>query len=468
MAYVPLYELLPEIADNETRVITVLENDLGIPPSEYGIVELYCNDKNCDCRRVLLNVTTSHNMETVAVISFGWESIEYYKKWMKMGGDRKLSSEELFMLEELKGPSLDFSSPPNEYSIYMLEMIKDYILTDEEYVNRIKEHYKLFRRKVEEIHTGRAISKKIGRNDPCPCGSGKKHKKCCLGKDIIFTEEAVKHPSSTNASDVLDDDVDEELEDIDFGDDFLLEMMDAFQQLSLDIRMRALKKKSHIIEYQKARKLHSEIVNSMMDDYYNGKFEQRIETNTGLSKNDLQDSAPDNYLFYESNFDLNNPVSLMAFQDMVTYKPAENMNSLTEEYIAKKRYRREDKKEFLQSMLESRLGLFQIVDTDEREGYVWLEDIFTGEKVQIIDIALSGVQDIEPQYIYTRIITYNGFSFGSGLNFVFKKTNPFIKKFIRQEKKNFSRKGEFPRFLQLYNQYIKNEDSVHTRTNVVK
>jgi uncharacterized protein YecA (UPF0149 family) len=26
-------------------------------------------------------------------------------------------------------------------------------------------------------------SKKIGRNDPCPCGSGKKYKKCCLNKD---------------------------------------------------------------------------------------------------------------------------------------------------------------------------------------------------------------------------------------------------------------------------------------------
>ena len=23
--------------------------------------------------------------------------------------------------------------------------------------------------------------KKVGRNDPCPCGSGKKHKKCCGG-----------------------------------------------------------------------------------------------------------------------------------------------------------------------------------------------------------------------------------------------------------------------------------------------
>lgn len=26
------------------------------------------------------------------------------------------------------------------------------------------------------------VSKKIRRNDPCPCGSGKKYKKCCLGK----------------------------------------------------------------------------------------------------------------------------------------------------------------------------------------------------------------------------------------------------------------------------------------------
>jgi uncharacterized protein YecA (UPF0149 family) len=23
------------------------------------------------------------------------------------------------------------------------------------------------------------VGVKVGRNDPCPCGSGKKHKKCC-------------------------------------------------------------------------------------------------------------------------------------------------------------------------------------------------------------------------------------------------------------------------------------------------
>jgi uncharacterized protein YchJ len=34
------------------------------------------------------------------------------------------------------------------------------------------------------IHTGTGDKRKekIGRNDPCPCGSGKKYKKCCLDK----------------------------------------------------------------------------------------------------------------------------------------------------------------------------------------------------------------------------------------------------------------------------------------------
>lgn len=31
----------------------------------------------------------------------------------------------------------------------------------------------------------------IGRNSPCPCGSGKKHKKCCLGKDNVIDMPAV-------------------------------------------------------------------------------------------------------------------------------------------------------------------------------------------------------------------------------------------------------------------------------------
>jgi uncharacterized protein len=26
--------------------------------------------------------------------------------------------------------------------------------------------------------------RQAGRNDPCPCGSGKKYKRCCLGKQL--------------------------------------------------------------------------------------------------------------------------------------------------------------------------------------------------------------------------------------------------------------------------------------------
>lgn len=32
----------------------------------------------------------------------------------------------------------------------------------------------------KKLHTPRIKKNKIGRNDPCPCGSGKKYKHCCL------------------------------------------------------------------------------------------------------------------------------------------------------------------------------------------------------------------------------------------------------------------------------------------------
>ena len=40
-----------------------------------------------------------------------------------------------------------------------------------------KEERVAIRKQFNEDH--RAVSTKVGRNDPCPCGSGKKYKKCC-------------------------------------------------------------------------------------------------------------------------------------------------------------------------------------------------------------------------------------------------------------------------------------------------
>lgn len=33
---------------------------------------------------------------------------------------------------------------------------------------------------LDSLLGGKAVRKKVGRNDPCPCGSGLKFKKCCL------------------------------------------------------------------------------------------------------------------------------------------------------------------------------------------------------------------------------------------------------------------------------------------------
>ncbi len=41
---------------------------------------------------------------------------------------------------------------------------------------------RMFEEKKTEATIPAPITRKVGRNEPCPCGSGKKHKKCCLGK----------------------------------------------------------------------------------------------------------------------------------------------------------------------------------------------------------------------------------------------------------------------------------------------
>ena len=44
------------------------------------------------------------------------------------------------------------------------------------------------------MKTERRNRKKVGRNDPCPCGSGKKYRKCCLGKALLPSQ----NPPSTD------------------------------------------------------------------------------------------------------------------------------------------------------------------------------------------------------------------------------------------------------------------------------
>ncbi|MEG0918911.1 MAG: SEC-C metal-binding domain-containing protein [Anaerovoracaceae bacterium] len=61
----------------------------------------------------------------------------------------------------------------------MLKADADYLFTLEQWDSILTEDRKM--EIVDEYRRSRTVVKgeKIGRNDPCPCGSGKKYKKCC-------------------------------------------------------------------------------------------------------------------------------------------------------------------------------------------------------------------------------------------------------------------------------------------------
>jgi uncharacterized protein len=47
------------------------------------------------------------------------------------------------------------------------------------------EHWLPYRRAVYERHVAKTLQTKVGRNEDCPCGSGKKYKKCCGAASVL-------------------------------------------------------------------------------------------------------------------------------------------------------------------------------------------------------------------------------------------------------------------------------------------
>jgi len=142
MPYVSFYEHLPEIAERETRTITILEqSSSGLPPGQYSLVEMYCDERGCDCRRVFFYVISSLKKDVEAVIAYGWESPEFYAQWMKDDSPE--------VITELQGPILNMGSPQSSLAPAILGIVKDIILQDIAYIERIKTHYKMFRDKID-------------------------------------------------------------------------------------------------------------------------------------------------------------------------------------------------------------------------------------------------------------------------------------------------------------------------------
>ncbi len=93
-------------------------------------------------------------------------------------------------MQEMIGEGYNFETLGLEESLYCCSIITGNELPEtDEYGKMIREERERRRKRSIELAKGTRFRgdtiikpPKVGRNDPCPCGSGKKYKKCCLGK----------------------------------------------------------------------------------------------------------------------------------------------------------------------------------------------------------------------------------------------------------------------------------------------
>ena len=144
MSFQMFHDICQEIALQETRSIALPSNSgYDLPADDYGFLEMYCSEAGCDCRRVYFHVVAMSNPTAVlAMISWGWEPLEFYRRWGNYPGAEKDA-------KGMKGPALALMNKQSKLAPALLELVKDVLLASPEYVERIKQHYTLFRKKIK-------------------------------------------------------------------------------------------------------------------------------------------------------------------------------------------------------------------------------------------------------------------------------------------------------------------------------
>ncbi len=220
-----------------------------------------------------------------------------------------------------------------------------------------------------------------------------------------------------------------------------------------------LNRKTHIKKYNKIRKLHSVILDSMENYIFNSKYDFNKHIN--IIMNDLKKVVKD----LDIEFDLDDPEDIVTLSELLFYNNHPKIEPVTDIYIKKKRFKTEDKNKMLESMKNSYVGLFEVVDVDSWDGYVTLQDIFTKKTFKIIDIALSSschIDEKRKRYLYNRIITYEDVSFSSGLHYMFTSNSKEFLEFINSKK--YQKYDGFVNCLVLYDLFHR-DSSVQIVTN---
>lgn len=167
---IPFVHKFPEIAEAETLTLRITNNK-KLSDGKYVFLEYYCPNLDCDCQGGIVEVVKFDNYdkeEPITAIDFTWENSKSNHDWKC---------------------SLAKGEKKTKIAKHLLKLFKE-VITNPQYAEPFKKHYQLFKEKIKFECENPLIpktpikrqSKKINRNDPCPCGSGKKFKKCCLNK----------------------------------------------------------------------------------------------------------------------------------------------------------------------------------------------------------------------------------------------------------------------------------------------
>ncbi len=131
------YIRFPDLGLAETRTLSTLASEDGLPAGNYAFMEFYCDDPPCDCRRVLFKVWAQNQPgATLATINFGWESVEFYTRWLH--GDKDSA-------REITAGSLDPMNPQSPLAPMLLGLFRTCLLPDAGYVARLERHYQMFK-----------------------------------------------------------------------------------------------------------------------------------------------------------------------------------------------------------------------------------------------------------------------------------------------------------------------------------
>lgn len=145
--------LFPEVAERETRIARVSEavppgDPDYLPADEYGFDELYCEERDCDCRRVMINVLARYAGRHVATINHAFEP--------PVKDDPV--SEQTF---------LDPLNRQSQGAPALLDLFVNVVLADKNYQERLIRHYRMFKNVVDDpAHPAHRLLRQLHSNGP--------------------------------------------------------------------------------------------------------------------------------------------------------------------------------------------------------------------------------------------------------------------------------------------------------------